>query len=200
MNMTGKRIKYLREKMGLTCEELGKELGVQKSVVAKWERGEVENLKRKTIEKLSLFFGVSPAYILNIPDDNKEIYNLKKIPLIGSINCGESLLAYKDPESFVWIEKEKDIDFALKVKDASMINTGIDIGDIIFIRSQQAVSNGEIAIVMLDNEATLRRFYLKEREIILSAENPAYAPLTFAGRKIKDIKIIGKAVYILKKL
>ena len=77
-----------------------------------------------------------------------------------------------------------------------MINARIFDGDIVFIRSQNSVDNGEIAAVIINDEATLKRvyYYPNEEKLILSPENPKYAPLVYIKEELNDIKILGKAV------
>ena len=89
-----------------------------------------------------------------------------------------------------------DADFYLIMKGESMINARIMDGDIVFIRQQPEVENGEIAAVAIDDEATLKRFYRDEETgtITLVAENPAYAPMVFTAENQKNVYILGKAI------
>ena len=77
-----------------------------------------------------------------------------------------------------------------------MIGARIYDGDIVFIRSQSTVDNGEIAAVIINDEATLKRvyYYPNEEKLILSPENPRYAPLVYIRDELESIKILGKAV------
>ena len=77
-----------------------------------------------------------------------------------------------------------------------MVGARIYDGDIVFIRAQDTVENGEIAAVIINDEATLKRvyFYRREKKLILSPENPKYAPLVYIGKELRDIRILGKAV------
>lgn len=81
-----------------------------------------------------------------------------------------------------------------------MINARILDGDIVYIRQQSTVENGEIAAVLIDNEATLKRVYINGDAIILQPENTAYQPMIYTGEKLNDIRIIGKAVYFLSRV
>lgn len=85
-------------------------------------------------------------------------------------------------------------DFCLRVKGDSMINARICDGDIVFIKKQPDVNDGEIAAVLIGNEATLKRVYKKKNEIILVAENPAYKPLVYKNEELNEIRILGKAI------
>ena len=77
-----------------------------------------------------------------------------------------------------------------------MVGARIMDGDIVYIRSQSQVDNGEIAAVIIGDEATLKRvyFYPEEGKLVLSPENPRYAPLVYLRDELNSIKIIGKAV------
>lgn len=87
-------------------------------------------------------------------------------------------------------------DFCLIAKGDSMINARIMDGDIVFIKKQPMVENGEIAAVAIDDEATLKRFYKDESTgtVTLVAENPAYAPMVFTASSQKNVYILGKAI------
>ena len=82
------------------------------------------------------------------------------------------------------------------IRDSSMIGARIMDGDIVLIRKQDMVENGEIAAVIIENEATLKRvyYYPKDGKLILNPENPAYAPLVYVGEELNQIRILGKAV------
>ena len=83
-----------------------------------------------------------------------------------------------------------------------MINARIYDGDIVFIRKQPSVENGEIAAVLIDDmadvaETTLKRVYIYDNKIILSAENTNYEPFVYVGEEMNNVRIVGKAVAFL---
>jgi repressor LexA len=116
--------------------------------------------------------------------------------VLGDIACGMPIYADEKHESFVSVSDKFDADFCLTARGDSMIGARIYDGDIVFIRSQSTVENGEIAAVILGDEATLKRvyYYPDEEKLILSPENPKYAPLVYIKNELNDIKILGKAV------
>ena len=120
--------------------------------------------------------------------------NLRKIPLLGANACGAPILAEEHIEEYIDIPKHIHADFALTCKGDSMINARIFDGDIVYIRQQDAVVNGEIAAVLIDSEATLKRVKLYDDHISLEPENPMYKPLVFWNEEMNDVRIIGKAV------
>lgn len=194
----GSYIKRLRTENGYSQEELGKLLGVQRAAVQKWERGTVKNLKRETIKKLSEIFNVPPASFI---DAEYTSYNnvisfpkMNKIPLLGTIACGTPVLASENLEGEVTVPENVNADFALRCKGDSMIDARIMNGDIVYIRKQPTVENGEIAAVLIDDEATLKRVYVNNNTITLVACNSKYQPFVFTGDELSKISILGKAV------
>ena len=199
---TGERIKELRLKNGMTMEELAKKIGLQKAAIYKYEAGLVVNLKRDIIEKLATIFGVSPSYIMCLEDDMQPTLpkniipmpEMKKIPLVGSIACGQPILAEEHIEEYIDIPKRISADFALTCKGDSMVGARIYDGDVVYIRQQDTVENGQIAAVLIDDEATLKRVHVYEDHIVLSPENPMYKPLAYGDQEMEDVRILGLAV------
>lgn len=118
----------------------------------------------------------------------------RKIPLVGSIACGSPILAEENIEEYVNIPKDLAGDFALTCRGDSMINARIFDGDIVYIRQQDTVENGEIAAVLIESEATLKRVRLFDDHIVLEPENPMYKPLTYWNEEMNNVRILGKAV------
>lgn len=198
------RIKDLRLSQGLTLEQVANEVGVGKSTVRKWETGMIANMRRDKIASLAKALHTTPAYLMGwIDEPHQEItvdnlfkIETKKFPLLGNIACGEPIFAAEHFEAYVEAGANIKADFCLKAKGDSMIGARIHDGDIVFIRKQSMVDDGEIAAVLIDNEATLKRvYYDKENGILqLFAENPQYKTLRFSGEELDHIRIMGKAV------
>jgi len=87
------------------------------------------------------------------------------------------------------------VDFALTCIGDSMIGARIMDGDLVYIHQQPEVENGDIAAVLIDDEATLKRVYYYPGRIILQAENPNFPPMVFQGSELDGVRIIGKAVF-----
>lgn len=117
-----------------------------------------------------------------------------RIPLLGAIACGEPILAEEHIEDIVDLPRHIKADFALTCKGDSMINARIFDGDIVYIRQQETVENGEIAAVLIDGEATLKRIHLFKDHIVLEPENPMYKPLAYWNEDMNNVRILGKAV------
>ena len=198
----GEIISNRRKELGLTLEEIGSFVGVGKSTVQKWESGFISNMKRDKIALLAKVLQISPAELID--DDtytDLSKYGImpiqtQRIPLLGEIACGEPIFADEDRESYVEVGTEIKADFCLKAKGDSMINARIYDGDIVFIRRQSMVNNGDIAAVIIDNSATLKRvyYYPEKGKLILNPENPAYEPLVYVGEELNEVRILGKAV------
>lgn len=118
---------------------------------------------------------------------------MRKIPLVGSIACGTPILAEENCEGEVDVPDHVRADFALRCKGDSMINARIFDGDIVYIRQQESVEHGEIAAVLIGDEATLKRVYIYDDCISLEAENPQYKPMVYRGEEMNNIRILGKA-------
>lgn len=129
-----------------------------------------------------------------MPDNLLPMPAMRKIPLVGSIACGTPILAAENIEGDVDIPEHIHADFALRCKGDSMINARIYDGDIVYIRRQDTVEHGQIAAVLINDEATLKRVHLFDDHIVLEAENPQYRPRTFWGEEMNSLRILGKAV------
>ena len=159
----GDIMRVRRQELGLTLEEVGDYVGVGKSTVRKWEHGDIENMKRDKIALLSKILKLSPLTFITgeveygTPDNIIPLPKMKKIPLLGTIACGEPILAAENIAALINADENLNADFALRCKGDSMINARIFDGDIVYIREQPDVEDGEIAAVLIGEEATLKR-------------------------------------------
>lgn len=145
---------------------------------------------------------ISPAVITNTIPNIKNIFPLKtkKIPLIGTIAAGVPLLAEEQFECYVETSDNIKADFCLRVKGDSMVNARINDGDIVFIIKQPDVDDGEIAAVLIDSEATLKRVYKMPGAVKLVAENSKYKPLLYTENNCDELIILGKAIAFQSKV
>lgn len=199
--MISKRLKELRKQRGLTLDELAEKIGTSKQTIHRYENGIITNIPHDKVEALANALFVSPSELMGWDRSFASYNNIsplttKRVPIIGEIACGEPIYAAEDYEGYAAADAELDADFCLKAHGDSMVGARIYDGDIVFIRSQSSVDNGEIAAVIINDEATLKRvyFYPNENKLILSPENPKYAPLVYINEELESIKIIGKAV------
>lgn len=204
----GDKIKKRRLELGLTLEEVGAIVGVSKSTVMKWETGYIENMKRDKIALLARALRVSPLWVMGMDEVNYEElpYNIypitskKLLPILGTIAAGQPVLADEHVECLIANEFDIEAHFALKIKGDSMIGARINDGDIVFIRQQPDVEDGDIAAVLINGEATLKRVYKMPGRVQLRAENPKYSPKDYTEKNCDDFKILGKAVGFQSKL
>lgn len=195
------RFKALRLSRNYSQSELARFLRISKSSVNMYERGEREPTF-ETLEVIADFFNVDMDFLLGKSDVQNRYASstvlpfptMSKLPLLGSIACGSPILAQENFEGEVDLPEHIHADFALRCKGDSMINARIFDGDIVYIRHQDMVDNGEIAAVLIGEEATLKRVQLYKDHISLEPENPQYRPLVFWGDEMNTIRILGKAV------
>lgn len=197
----GGNIKFLREKAGLSQVDFAKMFGVTDKAVSTWEN-ETRIPRMGVIEKIAAAFGVTKSQILDeemdssLPSNIILLPKMNKVPLVGQIACGTPILAEENITDYVDLPAHIRADYALTCKGDSMIGAGIQDGDVVYIRQQPEVENGQIAAVIVndDNEATLKRFYRIGDTVTLNPENPKVAPLIFVADDINNIRVIGLAV------
>ena len=200
--MISSRLKEIRKQKKMTLEDLARKLGTSRQTIHRYENGTITNIPPEKIELLAEALGTTPSELMGWDNALYERFNnimpvaSKMVPLLGEIACGEPIYAEEKYGSFMAADSGLDADFCLKAHGDSMTGARIYDGDIVFIRSQNAVDNGEIAAVIINDEATLKRvyFYPEESKLILSPENPRYAPLVYMNDELNQIKILGKAV------
>lgn len=201
------RIKELRENKGINMKEAARLLNMPYTTYVNYEKGLREPTSEVLIQ-LANFYDTSVDYIvgrsawdtfadqpdLPLPSNIIPMPEMRKIPLIGSIACGAPILAEEHIEEYIDIPRHINADFALTCKGDSMINARIFDGDVVYIRKQNTVENGEIAAVLIDGDATLKRVKLHPDRIILEPENPMYDPLVYRNEEMNTVRILGKAV------
>lgn len=191
MNM-GERIKQLRIANGLTQEELGKYIGVQKAAIRKYEKGEVKNMKRSSIQILSNLFKVSPSYLMCLEDENSSTLNKEEYTNIPLISEYIENLETSIKKSFV---KEITLNnslpqktFALQINDNSMLPL-LGIGDIAIITEDFKFESGQTCLILTNNIVMIRKVIKTNDGYELQAMNPYY-PV----EKTKELKLLGKVI------
>jgi repressor LexA len=193
-------ISRLRKERSLTMEQLGYEIGVGKSAISQWELGE-KMPNSGNLEKIANFFNVPKSALFAEGQDRFETYEQSvKLPVYSSIACGEPCMVAENAVSYEvtpksWLNGGEY--FYLIAKGDSMIGARIHEGDLLLIRKQPTVEEGEIAAVIIDDECTLKRVYHHNGTLVLQAENPKYAPIII---KKGDVRIIGKLKKVIIKL
>ena len=198
----GERIKRRREELGLSADQVADRIGKNRATVYRYESNDIKNFPIEILTPLAEVLQTTPGYLMGwefgnqhtFPANLMPIPEMHKIPLIGTIACGAPVLAEEHIEEYINIPKHITADFALTCKGDSMINARIFDGDVVYIRQQDTVDNGEIAAVLIDGEATLKRVQLFEDHISLEPENPQYRPLVYWNEEMNNVRILGKAV------
>lgn len=193
-------IKRLMAKRNWNQIELSEKSGVSRSTLSDYINCKTL-IKPGNVEKLAEAFNVpksdiDPSFSSSTFDSSFYVEANEKLidlPVVGSISCGNGSLAYEDIEKYEatprsWLNGGEY--FYLRAKGDSMINARIHEGDLLLIRRQEDVENGEIAAVLIDGDAVLKRVYKTEQGILLQSENPAYKPIFLDENK--NIRIIGK--------
>ena len=208
----GERIKAARLKKGYSQTELAELLGYKsRSSINKIEK-EGRDIPRSSIVKFAEILDVTPAYLMGWEEcsDNNSVSSdysnikgiiplpeMRKIPLLGAIACGEPI--YREEDEWISLPTDIKADFCLRCEGDSMINARINDGDIVFIRACPEVDNGQIAAISINNEVTLKRvyYYPEKNKLVLNPENPKYEPFVYTNEELNEVRILGKAVMFL---
>lgn len=205
------KIKINREKLGYTLEELSKLVGVSAPTIQRYESGEIKNVRRDKIAKLAEALKVSPSYLMGWEDENKDPIlenipgiitpvQMKRIPILGTIACGDPIFAQENYDGYFMIDKNlPEADFILRAKGDSMIEAHIFDGDLVFLRKTSDVDDGQIAAVLIDDEATLKRVCRDKDTVILQPCNKEYKPIIVQGNDNKQVLILGEMVGVYSK-
>ena len=196
-------IKRIRLEHGLSQSELGKIAGVSDKAVSTWELG-LKTPRMGAVEKMANYFGITKSAIVDdapmtsfqkpvVPPGFMPMPEMVQVPLIGSIACGTPITAEQNIKSYVGVPAAWRADFALECHGDSMAPTICD-GDVVCIRSQPEVEQGQIAAVRIGEEATLKHVYLHENFIELRPENPAFSSIILSREDMNTVVIEGKAV------
>ena len=195
---TGQRIRQARKQKGLSAESIAQNIGVSAATIYRYESGAIEKVPARVLCALARVLGTTSAHLQGEAEETFDVFSvpgisplpdMRRVPRIGMIACGEPILAAENLDGS-----------ALICRGDSMIGARIHDGDIVCIRQQPTVENGQIAAVLIDDEATLKRVYIYPDQIVLSAENPAYAPMVYRNDNRHDIRILGLAVYFLSSI
>ena len=200
----GSRIREFRKRLGLSVDDVAEKLKKNRATIYRYEIDDIENLPAPILEPLAKVLQTTPAELMGweqsaAPTSDDLPANIlpiqtKKVPLLGTIAAGVPIYADENFDGYRECTEDVDADFCLKIQGDSMIGARINDGDIVFIKKQPDVDNGEIAAVLIEDEATLKRVYKEKDSLILQAENPKYAPIVYTAESYVECRIMGKAV------
>ena len=206
MKSVGDRIREKRESLGMSQEDLAKKLGYKsRSSINKIETDE-RNLTQSKIKSIADALLTTPSYIMGwdepkeeIPSNFRPMPEMRQIPRVGRIACGEPITAEENIEGYDETPAGWHADFSLLCVGDSM-SPKIEDGDIVAIRCQPQVNNGEIAAVRIGDEATLKMVFLHQDYIELRPVNPTYPSIIRRLEEMEEIRIEGKAVGLCRDL
>ena len=201
------RLRTAMDLRGTRAIDLARDTGLSKARISQYTNG-IYVPKADAMHKLARALDVADLWLegYDVPMERNassvpnypDIFPIerRRIPVLGEIACGTPILTDEQHDSFVMSGTNLDADFCLRAKGDSMIGARIQDGDIVFIKKSDMVANGEIAAVVIEDEATLKRvyYYPEKSKLILTPENPRYEPLVFMGPELDEIHILGKAV------
>ena len=200
MLSTGEKIKSRRKALGLTLAEAAAKIGTSTGTLNKWENGVTTRIDHKDIVRISEALDCNLLWLMDLDDaitlDGvlEELPEVKQVPILGEIACGDPILAEENHDGTANIPESSSADFALRCNGDSMINARIFPGDLVLIRQQSDVDNGDIAAVLIEGEATLKRVYKYTGRVELRPENPLYPIINVEGPALASFRILGKAV------
>ena len=196
------RMQLLREEKGLNMKEAAAQLQLPYTTYRNYEQG-LREPNSETLVQIANFYGVSVDYLIGrstsrnsvlydqrpvtIPPGFMPLPRMVKKPLVGRIACGEPITAEQNIESYVDVPEGVPCDFCLECEGDSMIDAGIHSGDMVYIRIQPEVENGEIAAVRIGDEATLKKVYYDGESLILMPCNASYLPKTYSGLRRAEL-------------
>ena len=205
------RLKELRKEHKISQQKLADHLDVARSTVAMWEVGPNQP-DSEMLLRIADYFDVTIDYLLGRTDDPEgadtaDIPGLfpvkrKKFPVLGKVACGEPIFAEEDRDAWIMASADIDADFCLVAQGDSMSDAHIDDGDIVFVKQMEIVPNGYIAVVLIEDEATLKFIDWRPEQstLILTPANPAFRTQVYTGEQLNRIRILGLAVSLHKDL
>lgn len=215
--VVGERIENRRKQPGLTLDDIAQEIGVAKSTIQRYEKGTIETVKLPVIEAIAHVMDVDPSWICGKTDDmtpKEQFPNLRRRPsnivqlpqmrewpVLGATACGKPLHRETLDET-VFAPDDIKADVVFRCVGDSMINARIFDGDAVFVRLQPEVENGQIAVVRVGDEYTLKRVYAFEDYVELRAENPTFKAIILRGEELlhDNFEVVGLAVSFLSAL
>ncbi len=208
MNGLSSVLKQRRKELGLTLAQIADRMNVAEATVQRWESGNIKSIRHEKIAKLAEVLQVNPASLMGWEEpSSKTIPNhpnilplpqMKEWKVLGGTACGEPIYKELDGET-VFAPANIDADFVFRCVGDSMINARIFDGDIVFVKSGEFVGDGQIGVVRVGEEYTLKRIYRGEDYLELRSENPKYPPIVIRGEQ-ENAEIVGRAVHFLSRV
>lgn len=202
---TGQRMKARRKEIGLSAECVAELLGVSPATIYRYEKGDIEKVPGDLLAPIAKALQTTPAYLMGwnasnhtFPSSVTPLPQMREWPVLGATACGIPLHRELLDET-VLAPSDIKADVVFRCVGDSMINARIFDGDAVFIRTQPKVENGEIAVVRVGDEYTLKRVYIHEDYVELRAENPMYKAIILRGAELEpgNFEVVGLAIAFL---
>lgn len=206
LNDIRNRIFQKKSELNLSYQDMSEKTGLSKSTLQRYITGDIRNLGLDKLEILAKALDVTPSYLMGWEDENKDPIlenipgiitpvQMKRIPILGTIACGDPIFAQENYDGYFMIDKNlPEADFILRAKGDSMIEAHIFDGDLVFLKKTNDVDNGQIAAVLIDDEATLKRVNKYEDTVVLQPCNKNYKPIIVQDKDEKQVLILGEMV------
>ena len=188
------RLRTAMDVRGMRAVDLAHTTGLSKARISQYIHGAYSPSGKALVDIASTLL-CSEEYLLGSSDSHSLTHG-KRLKILGEVKCGAPTLAEEIYEGEIISDPYIDADFCLRAKGDSMIDARIYDGDLVYIKRTDMINNGDIALVIIDGDATLKRayFYPDAQKLILVPENKNYKPLTYSGEELEYIKILGRAV------
>lgn len=208
---TGERMKARRKEIGLSAEQVAEYLGVSPTTIYRYEKGDIEKVPGEILPKLSAALKTTPAFLMGW-DDGSELTQIgavpyvpstQQIPLLGRVAAGSPMYAEENIEGYIPLDRDDGHKyFGLRVRGDSMTAAGMDDGDIIVVRQQDMVEEGDMAVVLVNGyDATVKYWHRQGNTVILTPKsyNPEHQPQIYDAKKV-PIRVLGRVVQIRKEV
>lgn len=193
----GRNLRRIRLERGMSMAQLAAAVGTSRQTIHRYESGLITNVPHERIMHLAEALTTRPELLMGWDEPAfHEDAPTERIPLLGRVACGEPIFADEEHDSYVTVDRSLHADFCLFACGDSMKDARICDGDLVFVRMQETVDDGEIAVVLIGDETTLKRVYYhaNERRLVLMPANPDYPPMIYSGEELSGIRILGKAI------
>lgn len=193
----GKRLHAVMKENGDTIYSLSAYLGLKPSTVSRYNNGHYVP-KAPVLEQICRRYGVSTRWLLgeDVPKTSDANLPVHRVPILGDVAAGTPIWAEENYAGHVAIDPEEHVDFALRVRGDSMIDARIYNGDLVYVRRQPQVENGEIAVVLVDGEATVKRVFYYPDKLVLRPENAAFSDMVYKKADDHALAVLGKVIFV----
>ena len=190
----GERIKMRRKRLNMSAEELATKIGKSPATMYRYEKGEIDKMDASVLLPIADALSTTPAYLMGWENGLEAVTTTKRIPILGDTAAGQPIIANREYEEYIDVPTDgRKFDAAVRVTGDSMM-PNYRIGDLALVRYQDDVLDGQIAVVCLDDEVTLKRIYHMPNGIVLHSDNPKYKPVMISEDDVPNIHLTGRAI------